>query len=152
MVNPIDFTNGMVEALRRCPELVSHLEPPAAESIYGYIDELPERNSIESAKYAQRPGSVMVVWIDARLTNNAFGMPVRAHHAEIYVKAQRGQSSLQLITDVMNGVPTGENEPWHYCPFVDGVEKTTPEPQRVQNPENIDLMMVATETFETGTL
>ena len=62
MIDIFEFTDALVEKLQSIPTLVAELEPPTVESIIGYYDIQPSQNSVSSAIYGQRPGSVLVVY------------------------------------------------------------------------------------------
>lgn len=152
MVDLTAFTNGMVEVLRRIPELIAELSPSVPESVMGYIDIQPGQNAVASAIYGQRPGSVLVVWRDAMMTVGSGGIANMAHHADLYVRAQRNQSPFRIIHAVTNGVPDpGDGQRWYVCPWLDGLQRTEIlTVERETDTEQIDLMVIRTETYEQG--
>jgi hypothetical protein len=148
LVNFIDLTNAMVSTLRSIPELVTMLGDAAA--VDGYIDRNPDRNSVGSAIYQMKPGSVLVIWLETILTQGE--MEGWLHRVVIFVRAARGESSMDLIHAITNGVPVpGDGQRWRYCPIMAGVLPTNVvEISRPTDEEGIDYFSITTETKETG--
>jgi hypothetical protein len=139
----------MVSTLRSIPELVTMLggDPAAVD---GYIDRNPDRNSVAAAIYQMKPGSVLVGWLETFLTQGE--MEGWLHRVVIFVRAARGESSLDLIAAIVNGVPDpGDGQRWRYCPIMAGVLPTNVvEIARPTDEEGIDYFSITTETKETG--
>jgi hypothetical protein len=149
LVSLIALTDAMVAALRAVPELVDLLggDPNA---INAYLDQPPERNSLGSAIYRMKPGSVLAAWQETFLTQGE--MEGWLHRIVIFVRAARGESSLDLIGAIINGIPVpGDGLRWRFCPLMDGVLPTTiSEISRPTDEEGIDYFSIMTETKETG--
>jgi len=139
----------MATALQNIPELVALLGGDTA-AIEAYIDRNPDRNSVGVAIYQMKPGSVLIVWKETLF--NQGEMEAWAHRIEIFVRASRGNSSLDLITAIVNGVPVpGDGQRWRLCPLMAGVLPTAiTEISRPQDEEGIDYFSILTETQETG--
>lgn len=152
MIDIFEFTDALVEKLQSIPTLVAELEPPTVESIIGYYDIQPSQNSVSSAIYGQRPGSVLVVYKEFALEAAEGGIVQNAHYAEIYVRASRGQSPWSLVRQLTNGVPEpGDGQRWHYCPFHPDLQR--PEISsggRETDQEAVDLWLIKLKTFEVG--
>jgi hypothetical protein len=152
LVNFIDLTNAMVATLQAIPGLLADLEEASPESVIGYIDNNPKRNSVSNAIYRQRPGTVLVVWQET--TFNQGGMEPWSHRIELYVRAMSGASAMTLIDDIVNGIPDpGDGQRWHYCPIMAGLLPTNITGiARLIDEEGIDYFVIQTETPETGDL
>jgi len=146
MVSLIEITNAMTAKLQSIPELVALLD-----SIVGYVDENPERNSISNAIYGMPAGSLLVVWNGTTL-EAASTMEAWIHVLQIYVRARRGDSPLAVIDALMDGIPVpGDGLRWRYCPIMDGVLPTVVrDVVRLIDEEGIDYYAVTTFTQETG--
>lgn len=152
MIHIGQFVDGMIDVLRKIPQLIADLDPPVEESVIGYYDEQPDQNSVASAIYDQPPGTVMVVYREFMLETAEGGITQNAHYADIYVRPARGQSPWDLVYDITNGVPEpGDGLRWHYCPWHPQLQATEiSSGGRETDPENIDLWLVKTKTFEVG--
>ena len=149
MVNFIDLTNAIVTTLAAVPELVAALNGDAA-NIIGYIDRNPDFNSVSNALYKQKPGTVMVIWQETMLTQGE--MEAWLHQFVIFVRAGRGDSPLDLIHLIINGVPVpGDGLRWLYCPVMPGVLPTNvTDITRPSDTEGIDYHSIVCEIKETG--
>lgn len=147
MVSVIELTNAMVATLQKIPEL----EPLLENGIVGYIDENPTKNSIQNAIYQMPAGSLLVVWQGTNL-QAAQTMEAWLHVLQIYVRAQRGRSALEIIDALVDGVPVpGDGLRWRFCPLIPGVLPTAiHEIVRIADEEGIDYFVVTTATQETG--
>jgi hypothetical protein len=141
----------MVTTFQAVPEVVALLDQGAA-SVVGYIDQNPERNSMSKAIYQMPAGSILVVWSGTTLESNADSMLGWAHMLQIYVRAKRGASALDLINALMDGVPVpGDGMRWRYCPILDGCLPTeVRDVSRLMDTEGIDYYAATTITVETG--
>lgn len=139
----------MVAALRAIPEVVALLGGDE-EAIDGYIDRNPDRNSISAAIYGMKPGSVLISWQETLLAQGDIEGWI--HNVVIFVRAARGESSMELIDAIIDGVPVpGDGLRWRYCPVMDGVLPTNViEIARPIDEEGIDYFSITTETKETG--
>ena len=146
MINPNDLVRAMVTAFLNIPELVPQMA--AVAPIVAYVDNHPA--SLGKAVYQMQPGSVLVAWNETHLREGE--TEPWAHAVEIYVRALRGRSSLDLAVLLVNGIPDpGDGLPWRYCPLMPGVLPTLVEPiVRTSDAEQIDFVTVSTETLETG--
>ena len=153
MVNDIELINAMVDAFQRIPELTTLLEN-GADSIYGYIDENPIRNSASKAIYQLPAGSLLVSWSSTSLDRAGGGgdsMLAWVHSIQVFVKACRGKSALEITHALANGVPQPGNQVWRICPLMSGVLGTEiREIVRLIDEEGIDYYVVNTITQETG--
>jgi hypothetical protein len=149
LVDLIELTDAMVNALRAVPEVVALLGGDP-EAIAGYIDRNPDRNAIGAAIYQMKPGSVLVAWQETFLSEGE--MEGWSHRYVIFVRASRGESSLDLLVAIVNGVPIpGDGQRWRYCPLMPGVLPTNvTEISRPTDEEGIDYFSILTETKETG--
>ena len=149
MVNYIDLTNAFVATLQAIPQLVADLAN-GADSIIGYIDMQPTHNTVAATIYSQPPGTVLVVWEETVLSEGDMSMWL--HRVRFYLRAQRDQSVYTIIDDLIDGVPVpGDGQRWHYCPVMAGLDPT--EVRRIAretDPEQIDIIVIETETRETG--
>jgi hypothetical protein len=150
MLSYIDLTNAMVAMLQAIPQLVADLANQSPDSIIGYIDVQPTRNTVAAAIYSQPPGTVIVVWDETMLTEGEMSMWL--HRVKFYLRAQRDQSVYTLIEDIMNGAPVpGDGQRWRYCPVMAGLDPTqVMRIARETDPEQIDIIVIETETKETG--
>ena len=149
MVSYIDLTNAIVSTLALIPELVAALGGDPA-NIVGYIDRNPDFNSTALAIYKQKPGSVMVIWQETLLTQGE--MEAWVHQFVIFVRAARGNSPLDLIDLIINGIPVpGDGLRWRYCPVMPGVLPTNvTDITRPADTEGIDYHSIVCEIKETG--
>ena len=149
MVNFIDLTNAIVDTLAKVPELVAALGGDPA-NIVGYIDRNPDNNSTSLAIYKQKPGSVLVIWQESVITEGE--MEAWLHQFVIFVRASRGNSPLDLINLIINGVPVpGDGLRWRYCPVMPGVLPAHITPiTRPMDSEGIDYHSIVCEIKETG--
>lgn len=150
MVNLIDLTNAMAATLQSIPTLVADLDEASPDSIIPYIDVNPKRNSLALETYRQRPGTVLVSWVETML-NEGEAEPW-THRIDIYVRAMPGESAMVLIHDITEGVPVpGDGLRWRYCPILDGLLPTAINRiARVPDEEGIDYFVLETSTNETG--
>lgn len=150
MVSFEALTNAMVNTLRLIPQLVADLDGQSPDSIIPYIDVQPKRNAVRAAIYGQKPGTVLAVWQESIIEEG--DMEGYLHRIELYLRAQRDQSVYTLVTDIVNGVPDpGDGLRWIRCPVMEGVLPTTlPRIARETDAEQIDLIVIYTETKETG--
>jgi hypothetical protein len=74
------------------------------------------------------------------------------HRVEFYIRPQRGQTTYQIIDDIMRGVPDpGDGMRWYFCPVMAGVDPTeVRQLMRESDPEQIDYWTIQTETKEIG--
>lgn len=151
MVNLIDLTNAMADALRRIPQLVADLDPATTASVIAYIDEHPATNSLSAAVYGQKPGTVLIGWVGTVLTETE-NLAGYDHALTIFIRAKRGESPYALVDDIMNGIPDpGDGMPWLFCPLLPGLLPTTvPEIPRQTDEEGIDHITIQTHTQELG--
>ena len=155
MVRKRDLTNAMVDSLRQCPLLVAELSPPAPESIIGYIDSTPDRNSVTTAIYQMRAGTIMVVYRNTMIVAPG-DIEAFAHYVDIVVKAQRGKSSMDLADDIAEAAIPDPNCPdctnrWRDCPVLPQLlPPTLMEIARETDEEMVDYFVIHTETKETG--
>lgn len=149
MVNLITLTNAIVDKLVLIPELVAALGGDLT-NIIPYIDENPNLNSVSLALYKQKPGSVMVIWQETLLTQG--DIEGWQHQFVIFVRAARGNSPLDLIDLIINGVPVpGDGLRWRYCPVMPGVLPTNiTDITRPSDTEGIDYHSIVCEIKETG--
>ena len=149
MVNFIDLTNAIVGTLALIPELVAALGGDPA-NIVAYIDRNPDFNSTSLAIYRQKPGSVLVIWQESVITQGE--MEGWLHQFVIFVRASRGNSPLDLIWLIVNGVPVpGDGLRWRYCPVMQGVLPANLTPvTRPMDAEGIDYYSIVCEIKETG--
>jgi hypothetical protein len=149
LVSIIELTDAMVAALRNISAVVDLVGGDPAD-IGGYIDETPDRNSVDAAIYQMKPGSILVVWRETLLAEGDIEGWV--HRLEICLRAPRAVSSLELLQAIINGVPIpGDGMRWRYCPLMPGVLPTTvPAATRERDQEAIDYCSIMTETKETG--
>jgi hypothetical protein len=146
MINPNDLVRAMVLRLTDIPELVAKLAP--VTPIAGFLDNHPA--SLSKATYQMQPGSVLVAWEETHFREG--DTQPWSHVLEIYVRALKGQSSLDVAVLIVNGVPVpGDGLPWRFCPLMPGVLPTIVEPvTRTPDAEFIDFVTISTETLETG--
>jgi hypothetical protein len=149
LVNLITLTNAIVDKLVLIPELVAALGGDTA-NIIGYIDRNPDFNSVSLSLYKQKPGSVIVLWQETLLTQGE--MEAWLHQFVIFVRAARGESPLDLINLIINGVPVpGDGLRWLYCPVMPGVLPTNvTDITRPSDTEGIDYHSIVCEIKETG--
>ena len=149
MVSYIDLTNALVSTLASIPELVAALGGDAA-NIVPYIDRNPDFNSVSAALYGQKPGTVLVIWQETMLTEGE--MEAWLHQFIIFVRAARGNSPLDLINLIINGIPNpGDGLRWRYCPVMPGVLPTMVKTlTRPSDSEGIDYHSIVCEIKETG--
>ena len=140
----------MVATQQGIPDLVAALSEGSPDSILGYVDENPKRNSVSNAIYRQRPGTVLVVWQETQL--NEGQMEPWIHRIELYARAAPGASAMTLIDLIVNGVPDpGDGLRWRYCPIMAGLLPTQVKTiARLIDEEGIDYFVLQTETPETG--
>ena len=150
MIDLEEFTNALADTLRRIPQLVADLEPPAPESVVAYIDTNPGSMNLEAARYGMKPGTVIVAVTETIQTEGE--MARWLHRAEFYVRPQKGQTTYKIIGDIMRGVPDpGDGLRWYLCPVMAGVDPTSVmQLTRITDPEQIDYWTISTETKETG--
>jgi len=152
MISYIDLTCAFVERLRQIPQLVADLDQASPDSIVGYIDLQPKRNSFSAAVYGQKAGTVLVAWQETMLPDGEMARWI--HRVNFYVKAQNDQSLYVLVKDIESGVPyPGCGLKWWQCPLAQGLDPT--EIRRVArdaDTEQIDMIVIETETRETGDL
>jgi hypothetical protein len=148
VIDLVQLTDATVTTLRSIPELVTALERP--ENITGYVDLNPDRNSVSKAIYQMPPGSVLVVWQETLFA--ASSTEGWNHRFQIFVRARRGESSLNLLRLLVNGVPNpGDGLCWRFCPVMSGVLPTEiPEITRMADEEGIDYFAITAETQEVG--
>jgi hypothetical protein len=146
MINPNDLVMAMVAAFGNIPELVAVLAP--VSPIAGHLDNHPA--SLAKAVYQMQPGSVLVAWQETRFREGE--TEPWEHVVEIFVRALKGQSNLDVAVLLINGVPVpGDGLPWRFCPLLAGVLPTIVQPiARTPDAEQIDLVTISTETLETG--
>jgi hypothetical protein len=146
------LTNAFAERLRLIPELVADLQPADPASIIAYIDSKPDRPSLAAAKYSMRGGTVIIAAIESEMAQGE--MAWWTHRVEFYVKAQSGQSTYQIIDDIMRGVPVpGDGQRWYLCPLAAGLDPTqVVKLARESDAEQVDYWTIYTETKETGDL
>jgi hypothetical protein len=149
LVKYIDLTNAIVSKLVLIPELVAALAGDAA-NIVGYIDRNPDLNSVSLAIYRQKPGTVLVMWQETMLSQGE--MEGWVHQFVIFVRAARGNSPLDLIDLIINGIPVpGDGLRWLYCPVMPGVLPTQVTGiTRPSDTEGIDYHSIVMEIKETG--
>jgi len=148
MVHLSDMVNAMVATLSKIPELVAALAPE--DPIVGYIDLNPTHNSVDKALYQMQPGQVMVVWTNTRLDTGT--MSKWSHLMQICMRSLPGASDLDLVDLIMAGVPQpGDGMVWRNCPILNGLLPTNVlEIERRTDSENVDYVVILTETAETG--
>ncbi len=148
MVKISDLVTAIAETLARVPELVAVLEGP--DPITPYLDRNPTANSVENAIYQMQPGQLLVMWTDTNLIFEA--MSKWSHKVEICVRAGNGQSDLDVVALVMQGVPVpGDGMIWRLCPVLPGLLPTdVVSISRRTDSEGVDYAVIATETAETG--
>ena len=146
MINPNDLVRAMVTAFTNIPELLAVLAPVAP--IVGHVDNHPA--SLAKTVYQMQPGSVLAAWQETRFQEGDVNPWL--HVIEIYVRALKGQSSLDIAVLLVNGVPQpGDGLPWRFCPVMPGVLPTICQPiTRTPDPEAIDYITVSTETLESS--
>ncbi len=149
MVKYTDLTNAIVSTLASIPELVAALAGDPA-NVIAYIDRNPDSNSVNLATYRQKPGTVLVIWQETLLTRG--DMEGWVHQFVIFVRAARGESPLDLIDLIINGVPVpGDGLRWRYCPVMPGVLPTDIiDILRPSDTEGIDYHTIVCEIKETG--
>lgn len=148
MIDLTAMVNAMATTLSNIPELIAELA--AANPVVAYIDTNPIRNSVSKARYQMQPGQVMVAWLETIFQQDE--MSAWSHRLEIYVRAMRDHSDLELIQKIMNGVPSpGDGQCWRRCPIMNGLLPTNVlNINRVTDEEGIDYAVILTETAETG--
>ena len=151
MVDVIELTLAMVDTLQRIPPLLALLDSGAA-SIVGYVDENPQRNSLSKAVYQMPPGSLLLSWQGTVMEQATSTMFAWNHVIQIFVRARKGDSALQIIDALVDGVPDpGDGLRWRYCSLISGVLPThVRDIARVPDEEGIDYFVVTTATQETG--
>lgn len=151
MIDVIALTNAMVATLQRIGPLTALLDEGAA-GIVGYVDENPTRNSARKAVYQMPAGSLLVLWSGTTMEARTESMEAWVHLLQIYVKAQRGRSALEILSALVDGVPVpGDGLRWRYCPLMDGVLPTSVRDIiREPDEEGIDYFVVNSTTQETG--
>jgi hypothetical protein len=141
------LTDAMAEALGSIPALTGQLA--AVNPVAAYIDENPARNSLEKAIYQMQPGQVLVAAIRTERVSET--MSKWSHLVEIYMRALRGYSDLDLVDAIVNGVPQGASQVWWLCPLIAGALTTELGPhERRTDSEGVDYWVIVTETAETG--
>ena len=148
MIDLIELVTAMATTLSNIPELVTELAP--VDPVIAYLDANPLRNSVTKARYQMQPGQVMVAWLETIFQQDE--MSAWSHRIEIYVRAMRDHSDLELIQKIMNGVPIpGDGQIWRICPILTGCLPTNVlNINRVTDEEGIDYAVILTETAETG--
>jgi len=148
MIKRADLVNAMAVALANIPEVMSEL---AAENpVAPYIDFNPANNSLEKAIYQMQPGQLLVAWAETNLLLEQ--MSKWSHRVEIYLRAGRDHSDMDLADLIMNGIPVpGDGMPWRMCPLIPGVLPTDVLGlSRRTDSEGVDYHVILTETAETG--
>ena len=143
------MTNAIVTTLQAVPELVAMLGDAAA--IRAYIDLNPDNNSVVSAIYTMKPGTVMVAHIETAMVTTE-SMSMWSHTLHIFVKAGMDQSALDIVNAIVDGTPNpGDGQRWRYCPVMDGTEPPElTEIMRETDTEGIDYHVITTAIAETG--
>ena len=151
MISPTDVVNAMVTTLQSIPTLTALLVD-GTNSIVGYIDVNPLKNSVLKARYQMAAGSLLLVWNGVTLAEVGATIFAWKHAVMIYVKSQKNASDLDLIEAVIQGIPIpGDGLRWRYCPIMDGMLPTeVTAVNRIVDQEGIDYFVVVTSTQETG--
>jgi hypothetical protein len=139
----------MVDTFRKIPDLVAALNHDP-EAIVAYHDLNPDRNSLTNAVYTQAPGSILVAWTETMFAEEEIGC--WQHTYQYFVRARRKGSPIEVITELVNGIPIpGDGLIWRFCPVMDGVLPTqVVNISRQPDVEGIDYFIVTTQTKETG--
>ncbi|HRK22596.1 MAG TPA: hypothetical protein PLX06_12340, partial [Fimbriimonadaceae bacterium] len=122
-----------------------------ANQIIAYIDTAPEQNQLARFVYEMPPSSVAVAWLSTGIgdldSNTAW-----AHTFSIYVRAARGGSPLDLVSLIVNGVPTtNAGLKFRHAPVVAGTDLPVVQAiNRVINEEGIDHVEIQIQITETG--
>ncbi|HZF24026.1 MAG TPA: hypothetical protein VE030_11250 [Burkholderiales bacterium] len=148
MIKLADLVNAMAQTLTNIPELVAQLAP--TDPVKAYIDFNPTSNSVDNAIYQMQPGQLLVMWVETALVTEA--MSKWSHRVEICVRAMRDHSDLDLVDQILNGVPVpGDGQIWRMCPILAGVLPTDVLGiARRTDTEGVDYAVILTETAETG--
>ena len=148
MVKLRDLVNAVAATLGAIPEVVAALAP--IDPIQAYIDLNPTSNSVALALYQMQPGQLLVVWRGTRLTKD--NMSCWSHLVDICIRSLPGESDMDLVDTIMEGVPVpGDGQVWLNCPVMDGVYSTeVSDIERRTDEEGVDYFAILTETAETG--
>lgn len=151
MVNRTELLNAMVDTLRAIPELIALLED-GANSITAYVDQKPTKTSAGKAVYQMGDGTILCSWSGSTLERSGETMLGWVHTIDIFARAKRGGSALEILDALANGYPNpGDGQRWDRCPLISGVLPTSIISQdRVIDEEGIDYFVTKTVTQETG--
>jgi hypothetical protein len=148
MIKRRDLVNAMAQTMLNIPEVMAELA--ATDPVRAYIDFNPGSNSVEKAIYQMQPGQLMVVWVDTAMVIET--MSRWSHRVEIYVRAMKEHSDMDLGDLVVAGIPVpGDGQIWRLCPIMPGVLPTDVLGlSRRTDTEGVDYAVILTETAETG--
>src|SRR5215467_4117207 len=148
MVRRTAIIEGFVGKLKLIPDLVTLLAGNS-DNIVGYFDSYT-KNSITSAVYQQKAGTVMVAWEETSFTQAE--MQALMHTMTVSHKPITGVSPLDVIDTLVNGVPVpGDGQVWRACPVTDGLDGWPEfEITRVQDGEGIDYHLALFKFKEIG--
>lgn len=149
MVDLVTLVEDIADHIRRCPQVLSELDGNG-ESVAEYIDQATVTNSLARAVYTMPNGSVLVAWINSTISateqNSAW-----EHLTEIYVRAVRMKSPLQLLNAVIDGIPDGSDLPWRYlCVNEHMLPMHVNEIARIIDEEGIDYYVIRASFLEKG--
>jgi len=144
------MTTTLVNTFRDIPALVPYLANQDPNMISGYIDEAPGPNSLQGAVYSMPGGSVLVSWIESDF-NDSEEMSAFIHRFNLYLRSAPGQSGIDMVMALVNGIPTGENRCWRLlCLLPELYSTNLLRVAREIDAQQIDYFVTEIEMKETG--
>lgn len=135
--------------LRACPGVVSELGGNT-NAVMPYIDvQTSEANSLMRNVYTMPNGSVLIAWEFSGIARS--GMEGWSHRVDIYVRAMRRRSPLDLLNAILDGTPQNEAIRWRYLCVNDAtLPVEIQEVVRLTDEEATDYFVIRTVFHEKG--
>jgi len=118
MIKPSDITGNIVNLLRGIADLVAAMDGDP-ERIYVYDDIYPINVSFSRALHAMPSPGIMVRY---RGVSESRAGWIFSHTVSVYLRPKAGDSYSNLIYQLMNGVPAGQEQAFPDCTIHDGLD------------------------------